>query len=84
MTFENDWNYIGSRLGIGVHTLRAIEKDRDSVRARMFQMLVSWLKRESKNQQKPTWNRLLKTLSIFDEIQTGYISTNFVCRHKKH
>ena len=82
MTFENDWKFIGSGLGIAVDILRAIKANHPTVRERMFEMIASWLKRESINQKKPTWNRLLKTPSRFNEIQTGYISTSFVCRHK--
>ena len=82
MTFENDWKFIGSGLGIAVDILRAIKANNDTVRERMFEMIASWLKRESINQPLPTWNRLLKILSRFDEILTGYISISFACRHK--
>ena len=84
MKFENDWKYIGSELGIAVDTLQAIEANIDVVRDRMCAMFASWLKRGSKNQQTPTWNRLLTTLSRFDEVQTEFISTSFICRHKQH
>ena len=84
MMFENDWKFIGSGLGIAVDILRAIKANHPTVRERMFEMIVSWLKRESKNQQIPTWNRLLKTLLRFDEAQAKDISESYVCRHKQH
>ena len=80
--FENDWKYIGFGLGIAVDTLKAIEANIDAIRDRMFEMFASWLKRETKNQKKPTWNRLLETLSRVDEVQTEYISTSHICHHK--
>ena len=82
--FEDDWMYIGSGLGIAVDTLKAIEANIDVDKNRMFEMFASWLKSETKNQQKPTWNRLLETLSRVDEVQTEYISTNYICRRKQH
>ena len=50
MKFQNDWTYIGSGLGISFESLRSIEVNRPDVRSRMFEMLVSWLKKDSECQ----------------------------------
>ena len=82
MKFQNDWKYIGSRLGISFGSLQAIEVNRADIRSRLFDMLALWLSRDSEYQPYPTWNKLLKTLYNFDRIETENVSTNFVCQHK--
>ena len=84
MKFQNDWTYIGSGLGISFESLRSIEVNRPDVRSRMFEMLASWLKKDSEYQPNPTWNSLLKTLYRFERIETENISRNFVCQYKQH
>ena len=48
----------------------------------MFEMIASWLKRESKDQPVPSWNILLTVLSEYDRTKTEQIASKFVCKHK--
>ena len=83
-TFSKDWKFIGLALGIEISILHTIKKDRDDgVRQMMFEMITSWLIRETEEQPVPTWNILLTTLSEFDRVEAEKIASNFVCNHGK-
>ena len=79
--FSENWKYIGSSLGIELGILHAIKKDCDDVKEMMFEMIASWLKRESKEQPVPSWNILLTVLSEYDRTKTEQIASKFVCKH---
>ena len=82
-TFSKDWKFIGLALGIEISILHTIKKDCDGVRQMMFEMITSWLIRETEEQPVPTWNILLTTLSEFDRVEAEKIASNFVCNHGK-
>ena len=79
--FSKDWKYIGSKLRIEVGILQTIKKDCDDVKDMMFEMIASWLRRESEDQPKPSWNILLTTLNEFDRGETEKFSSQFKCHH---
>ena len=65
-----------------INTLDAIQKDYDDTKDRMFEMLASWLKRESAQQTVPTWNNLIRAVSDSVGIaEAENIAKNFVCTH---
>ena len=70
-------------MGIKSHTLDAIESDNSRSRNRMFEMLASWLRRESAQQPVPTWHILIRAVSDSVGIEEAEnIAKNFVCTHK--
>ena len=79
--FSENWKYIGSALGIELGILHATKKDCGDVKEMMFEMIASWLKRESKEQPVPSWNILLTVLSEYDRTKTEQIASKFVCKH---
>ena len=49
----------------------------------MFEMLASWLRRESAQQPVPTWHILIRAVSDSVGIEEAEnIAKNFVCMHK--
>ena len=65
-----------------INTLDAIKKDYDESKDMMFEMLASWLKRESAQQPRPTWNNLIRAVSDSVGIaEAEHIAENFVCTH---
>ena len=65
-----------------INTLDAIKKDYDDSKDRMFEMLASWLKRESAHLIVPSWNKLIRAVSNSVGIaEAETIAENFVCTH---
>ena len=77
INFNKDWEFIGLALFVSKATLDSIQENYHDVRKRMLEILASWLKRENEKQPVPTWNILLKTLSVASELDCS------VCKHVK-
>ena len=59
--------------------MEAIEKNRSKVEDKLFDLLATWLKRESENQPKPTWKKLCEAVSTVDRTRAEAIAEEHQC-----
>ena len=66
-------------LGIEYYRMEAIEKNRNKAEDKLFDLLATWLKRESENQPKPTWQKLAEAVNKLNRTRADKIAEEHQC-----